>query len=181
MAAKKGVTDAKSNDIWSVKPALGRPPKFKTPDELWEAAVEYFEWNRDNPLSEAKIVSFRGSSTIETLPKLRAMTFVAFSLFVGISLERYWSLRTRDGFERVMEDIDNIIRTQKFEGAAADLLNPNLIARDLGLAEKSEVSADVVGSVMVVPAKISPQDWVAREEAENEKRVSPEEGDGETK
>ena len=168
MAAKN------KGDIWSAKSSYGRKPTFKTSAQLWKAAVEYFEWNRDNPLMEAKIVSFQGSSVIEEVPKMRAMTFVAFCLFVGISYETYWALRKRKGFEPVMEEIDNIIRTQKFEGACADLLNPNLIARDLGLAEKQEISADIAGSVMVAPAKISPQEWVAREEAENEKRVSPE-------
>jgi hypothetical protein len=34
--------------------------------------------------------------------------------------------------------VEEIIRTQKFEGASADLLNPNIIARDLGLADKQD-------------------------------------------
>ena len=32
-----------------------------------------------------------------------------------------------------------IIYTQKFEGSAAGLLNPNIIARDLGLNDKQEL------------------------------------------
>ncbi|MDC9826565.1 terminase small subunit, partial [Devosia sp. ZB163] len=36
--------------------------------------------------------------------------------------------------------VDEIIRAQKFEGAAAGLLNPNIIARDLGLADKQELT-----------------------------------------
>lgn len=43
--------------------------------------------------------------------------------------------------------MEEIIRTQKFEGASADLLNPNIIARDLGLAEKQEHS----GKLELVP------------------------------
>jgi hypothetical protein len=31
-----------------------------------------------------------------------------------------------------------VIYEQKFTGAAADLLNPNIIARDLGLADKQD-------------------------------------------
>jgi hypothetical protein len=41
---------------------------------------------------------------------------------------------------QVTTRVDEIIRTQKFQGAAADLLNPNIIARDLGLSEKSEIT-----------------------------------------
>jgi hypothetical protein len=32
---------------------------------------------------------------------------------------------------------------QKFSGAAAGLLNPNIIARDLGLADKSEIASTI--------------------------------------
>ena len=42
-----------------------------------------------------------------------------------------------------------IIRTQKFAGAAADLLNANIIARDLGLADKNEVTGKDGGPVEV--------------------------------
>ena len=40
----------------------------------------------------------------------------------------------------VIEKIESIIRSQKFEGAAADLLNANIIARDLGLKDSSETT-----------------------------------------
>ena len=36
--------------------------------------------------------------------------------------------------------MEEIIRQQKFEGAAANLLNANIIARDLGLADKAEIT-----------------------------------------
>lgn len=38
--------------------------------------------------------------------------------------------------------IDKVIRDQKFTGATADLLNPMIISRDLGLAEKSIVESE---------------------------------------
>jgi len=34
-----------------------------------------------------------------------------------------------------------VIYRQKFEGASADMLNPNIIARDLGLADKKDLSS----------------------------------------
>ena len=43
--------------------------------------------------------------------------------------------------------MEQIIRTQKFEGAAAELLNPNIIARDLGLADRSEHSGPGGGPI----------------------------------
>ena len=40
----------------------------------------------------------------------------------------------------VLNFIDSVIREQKFSGAAAELLNSALIARDLGLADRQEIS-----------------------------------------
>lgn len=46
-----------------------------------------------------------------------------------------------------MHEAEEIIRRQKFEGAAADLFNPNIIARDLGLADKSELTGKDGGPI----------------------------------
>ncbi len=43
----------------------------------------------------------------------------------------------------ITSKIDNVIRSQKFAGAAADLLNANIIARDLGLKDQKELSGNV--------------------------------------
>ena len=40
-------------------------------------------------------------------------------------------------FELLTSKIENVIKSQKFAGAAADLLNANIIARDLGLKDAS--------------------------------------------
>ncbi len=42
----------------------------------------------------------------------------------------------------VITRIKETIFTQKFEGASADLLNANIIARDLGLADKKDITSD---------------------------------------
>jgi hypothetical protein len=46
----------------------------------------------------------------------------------------------RQDFIGVVSRVENIIRTQKFEGPSAELLNRNIIARDLGPADKQELS-----------------------------------------
>ena len=61
---------------------------------------------------------------------------------------------------------EQIIRNQKFTGAAAFQLQPNLIARDLGLADKQEVSSpdgSLGNKVAVVlpgvPGTLSMEEW----------------------
>lgn len=132
MAAPKG------NRFWEARSSHGRKPIFASPDELWAAAVEYFEWVESNPLWEAKPFAFQGSVKVENLPKMRAMTIGGLCLFLDIDRTTWLEYCRKEGFSKVTGAIEETIRDQKFSGAAADLLNANIIARDLGLADKSE-------------------------------------------
>ena len=46
----------------------------------------------------------------------------------------------KPGYGEVLDWIEEVIYTQKFEGAAGNMMNANFLARDLGLADKSELS-----------------------------------------
>jgi hypothetical protein len=85
--------------------------------------------------------------TLQELPKMRAMTVAGLCLFLDISQEAFGDYRAREGFSDVTTRVDDIIRTQKFTGAAAGLLNANIIARDLGLADKSELTGKDGGPI----------------------------------
>jgi hypothetical protein len=64
------------------------------------------------------------------------MTLTGLRIFLDITHPTWLDYAKKDGFSTVTDAIKDIIYTQKFEGAAADLLNPNIIARDLGLQDK---------------------------------------------
>tara|TARA_R100000657_G_scaffold15485_1_gene10961 strand:- start:811 stop:1149 length:339 start_codon:yes stop_codon:yes gene_type:complete len=82
--------------------------------------------------------AYKGVVVQEPVAKMRAMTLMGLYTFLGINSMTWRSWRTVDDFAYVVETVENIIREQKFSGAAADLLNANIISRDLGLAEKTE-------------------------------------------
>jgi hypothetical protein len=48
-----------------------------------------------------------------------------------------------------IERAESVIYTQKFTGAAANLLNANLVARELGLADKTELQGKDGGALLV--------------------------------
>lgn len=128
-----------SQQIWTRE--IGRPKKFANPEEMWNAACDYFQWCDENPLYESKAFAFQGSITYGNMPKMRAYTLSGFCLHAGIN-EAYFRQFNDEGnpeFSTVIEKIERTIYTQKFTGAAADLLNANIIARDLGLADKKEI------------------------------------------
>jgi hypothetical protein len=135
------------NQFWKARSSHGRNPIFASPDALWEAACEYFEWIEANPLWEAKAFAHQGVVTIERLPKMRAMTLGGLCLFLDIGRRTWDEYAGREDFLPVTRAIDAVIRDQKFSGAAADLLNANIIARDLGLADKSEFSGKDGGPI----------------------------------
>jgi hypothetical protein len=137
------------NKFWEARSSHGRSPLFATPDHLWSACLEYFEWIEANPLYEAKAFAFQGDITMADLPKMRAMTVSGLCIFLDISPKTWAEYRAREDFTPITSRVDEIIRTQKFQGAAADLLNPNIIARDLGLADKSELTGAGGGPVQV--------------------------------
>jgi hypothetical protein len=140
------VAPPKGNEFWKARSSHGRAPIFASPELLWEAASEYFAWVEANPLWEDKIVSYQGVTTHEPVCKMRAMTISGLCIFLDIARRTWDEYRDRDDFLPVVGRVEEIIRTQKFEGASADLLNANIIARDLGLADKQDMS----GSVSVI-------------------------------
>lgn len=126
------------NRFWEQRSSHGRKPIFKNPEQLWEAACEYFEWVTDNPLEEAKAFAYEGEVTIEDLPKMRAMTLMGLCFFLDISDDTWLNYTKNKDFLGVCEDIKRVIFTQKFEGASAGLLNASIIARELGLSDTTK-------------------------------------------
>jgi hypothetical protein len=141
----------KGNEYWLDRQDHGRKKIYESPQELWAAAIEYFIWVDNNPLLAAEVVKYQGVASLTDLPKMRAMTegeFVEHSLIGYSTWHNYCS--GKDGYEDYLEvttRIKNIIKNQKFQGAAADMLNPNIIARDLGLVDKQHKDVDATMTV----------------------------------
>ncbi len=129
MAAPKG------NQFWMARSRHGNKPIFKDSEILWDACCEYFQWAEDNPLTEA--IVFQGQVT-GNKNLMRAMTESGMCIFLDIPTSTWDNYKHREGFLEVTTRVSQIIYNQKFAGASADLLNANIIARDLGLADKKE-------------------------------------------
>lgn len=128
------------NQFWLQRSSHGRKPKFPSADALFDACCEYFQWVEDNPLYEDGLVTFQGTAKHEPVAKMRAMTITGLCIFLDIARSTWDAWRDVEGFSDITTRVDEVIRTQKFEGASAGLLNPNIIARDLGLSDKQELT-----------------------------------------
>lgn len=126
------------NQFWKARTKHGRDKLFSSDEALWEACCEYFQWVEDNPLWEDKVSFYQGVPTHDPIQKMRPMTIGGLCIFLDINRSTWTDWKTDEDFSAVVTRAENIIYEHKFAGAAADLLNPNIIARDLGLADKTD-------------------------------------------
>ena len=153
----------KGNQFWKLRSKHGRDKLFATPDLLWEAACEYFEWCDENPFYEAEQkkgntrISFDTETTadikdaikeirsnIVQLPKMRPYTLYGLCIYLDCCTGYFREFKkdcSKD-FVSVITRIEEVIYNQKFSGAASGFLNPNIIARDLGLKDHSDITSD---------------------------------------
>jgi len=138
------------NQFWKLRSKHGRDKLFETPELMWEAACEYFQWCEDNPFikSEAKVVSgFKESGSVEIaeLPVLRPFTIQGLCRYLDCNTKYFYDFKdaNHEGFSEILTRIMDIIYDQKFSGAASGFFNANIIARDLGLADKKDVEKKV--------------------------------------
>ena len=123
----------KGNSFWKLRSKHGRDKLFSSPDLLWDAACEYFQWVEENPLLEEKGFAFQGIVTKEKFSKMRAMTMSQLCFYLNCD-ESYFRVfkstatKSDKDFLTVIHDIEQTIYNQKFQGASADLLNANIIA-----------------------------------------------------
>jgi len=141
-SSKKKGGAPKGNQFWKDAEYPGRKLIFKTPKELWESCIKYFEWVENNPLEEQKIFSYQGKTITGEVSKMRPMTIRGLCLHINIHHSTWIDYRDKKEFSDIVKHIEDIIYDQKFTGAATDLLNSNIIARDLGLKDKKELTGE---------------------------------------
>lgn len=142
------------NEFWKLRSKHGRDILFATPELLWDAVCEYFQWCEANPFykSEAKTINigdYQSQVEIVKLPVLRPFTLQGLCRYLNCNTKYFndFEHANHEGFSEVLTRIRETIYEQKFSGAASGFFNANIIARDLGLSDKSEskVSAEIKG------------------------------------
>ncbi len=132
----------KGNEFWKLRSRHGNLPVFDGPEKLKEACCDYFTWVQANPLYEDKIGFYEGASIHTDAYKMQAMTITGLCLFIDVSIQAWcnWH-KDREDLLEVITWAECVIKHQKFIGAAAGLLNANIIARDLGLGDTTNIQA----------------------------------------
>lgn len=140
----------KGNKFWNLRSKHGRDRLFKTPTLMWDAACEYFEWCYNNPWTR---IEYNGKDAIEcSVPTERPFTLQGLCGYLNCNTAYFRQFKisiagkkdkiSKD-FSTIITRIEETIYQHKFEGAAVGAFNANLISRDLGLADKSELKAEI--------------------------------------
>lgn len=159
--------DTFGNNFWQVKckevneaKRLGRPPKFSTPEQLWESCQEYFKWVADHPFQEQNAAAFKGDITKYNLTKQRPMTIGCLCLFLDFDYVTWldYSKNKGEAFSKVCQAAEQTIREQKFMGAASGFFNHAIIARDLGLVDKKDLTSSDGSMTPKVASGMTPKE-----------------------
>lgn len=146
------------NQFWKLRSTHGREKIFDSPDAMWEAACEYFQWCTDNPIISVEQRKSSGKgitiviaddddesplerSDLIQLPLMRPFTWEGIAMFMDCdvkTLRDYCTEESHKDFHPIHTRIREVIYRQKFEGAAVGLLNHSIIARDLGLIDRRQ-------------------------------------------
>jgi hypothetical protein len=133
------------NKFWELRSKHGRDRLFKTPALLWEAATEYFnhtdsrKWIKKDWVGKDAFEVIRETETPYTLSGLCLYLDCDRNYFNQFKRDLNLELKRDKDFYGIISRIEQIMFTQKFEGASVGAFNANIISRELGLVDKQEV------------------------------------------
>jgi hypothetical protein len=139
----------KGNKMWKFREKVGRDLEYETPEELIEGILSYVEWNDANPwfkteqLKKPVLIGIdeKGQKmyqTVANIPTARPMSIGALCDHLCIHETTWRDYGKRDVFSLIVKRTEQFIKTQQFEGATVGVFQHNIIARTLGLIDKSE-------------------------------------------
>ena len=133
------------NQFWKLRSKHGRDSLFKSPKKLWEAASEYFEWCDQNPWIREETTTKPHGAEHKKIPTARPYTLTGLCIYLDVNNRYFFEFKNSEtcknskDFSTIVTRIEEIIYTQKFEGAAVGAFNANIIARDLGLRDNQDI------------------------------------------
>ncbi|MCM1034950.1 MAG: DNA-packaging protein [Bacteroides sp.] len=143
-----------SHELWQIAKPFGRPAKFKTPHELWEAFIAYCEWATNNPMTVQDTKSQRKTSIKDERSQYRQtiarpLTLASFRLHAGIKREwgdfkKSYEHKSKD-FCVVLRAIEQSVREQQVANAMVGNYKENIVSRINNISDtiRQEVSGNV--------------------------------------
>lgn len=137
------------------KRGRGRPRKVATPSQLDAIFAEYVadRQSRTIEMTEVEFGAIGESGINKTKSKRKTFPLSVEDFCVYLGVGRNWWNQLPEEFSWVKERIFNYIYNHQLRGAITGEFNPNIVARQLGLADKKEVTTSGDGITIVVNSK----------------------------
>jgi hypothetical protein len=147
------------NRLWRLNENVGVDLKY-TPDTFLKVINDYFEWSIENPIIKYVNVNTKDGVVKADEEYARPFTKHALCIYMGISRKNFDEYKKRvdnipknllekgqesklkkykedaDRFSNVSTRAEEIIYSQKFEGASVGLFNAAIMVRELSLINK---------------------------------------------
>lgn len=130
---------AKGNEFWKLAD-WGKPKSYE-PIELWDTFREYVQDTQDTKWYKNEAIKGGDSAgQIVAIPTERPFTIQGFCVYAEIASSTFYLYEKQEAYSEIISRIRDVIYTQKFEGAAVGAFNANIIARDLGLKDQTDLT-----------------------------------------
>lgn len=127
----------------------GRPKRYNSIEDLNVAIMNYFFWVDANPMYKYDYRVVDKELIEVSIPLKRPYSVRGLVQYLGTSHDYFDTIIRgevappssipHEEFVGYWNTIKGMIWQQKFDGAAVGMFNANLIARDLGLADKQQI------------------------------------------
>lgn len=128
----------------------GRPLIFESPEQLWDKAVEYFDWCDKNPLKQQVSHVKNGVQIIEVR---RCYSLEGFCDYTGIVPQTFYNYKDRDGFLEICTRISNRIDNDWLTFGMGGIYNASIAAMKLGLKAKTETENTNKSKITIVTSE----------------------------
>ena len=148
------------NSLWATANALaGRKRKFETPLDLVVAAAEYLDWVKENPLYRDEVGWYQGQAQHEPVALDITPTLEGLFLHLGIGKSTWhdWK-QERPDLAVAIDAIVMAIREKQLQHGFTGKANSHIIAKLLGLVERTELSGPGGGPIDTINRNMTPQE-----------------------
>lgn len=139
--------------IWDVSKIIEHGAKLWQPEDILNAAKEYFEWAEENEIIDKKAMSTRDGVEVAEVGIMRPLTMRGFLVHAGIPQATWYRYKKEADYAIAVQFVENVIFNNKLEGGLTGVFAPSVVIRDLGLKDTihQEIDAKTV--------EYSPEDY----------------------
>ena len=129
----------KGNQFWKIRLDMSESGRKRSPQDVLRLAQEYIDRCYKEKLYE---LDYKGKdATPVEIPHMIAMSVRGLCVHLGITRATWYQWRKDEKYLYICSYIEELMSAYNIEGAGAGMLNHSIIAKVVGLVEKTDVTS----------------------------------------